>query len=69
VSDTSEIDLQDTTSPDYVNSVALIRLARRYNIDIKDRFLKATTVRKRVKLRDWLYNQVQKTDPNWKAEY
>jgi hypothetical protein len=67
--DTSQIDIQDTNAPDYVDSVALVKLAQRFDIDIKERFLKSNTPKERVELREWVYERVRAIDPGWRAEY
>ena len=67
--DTSTVDIQDTTAPDFVDSVALIKLAQRYSIPIKDKFMAANTPAARVELRDWVYAQIKAANPDWQPEY
>ena len=64
-----DINIQNTAAPDYVDSVALVKLAQRYSIKISDRFMAAKTPKERVALRDWVYDQVRAIDPDWRAEY
>ncbi len=67
--DTSQIDIQNTDDEFYVDSVALVKLAQIYDIEIGDKFMAATTPKERVALRDWVHEQVRAIDPDWRAEY
>ena len=61
--------LTSTDDPDFVDSIALIKLAQRYGISRSKRYPKVKTVKQLAKLRDWVYSEVRKKDPNWKPEY
>jgi hypothetical protein len=63
------VTLQSLDDPKYVDPIALIKLAQRFNIRISDRFVAADTQQKRVALRDWLYAEIKAANPGWVPEY
>jgi len=65
----TDVTLQSLDAPDYVDAIALIKLAQRYNIHISDKFVIADTPKKRVELRNWVYSEVRKVDPKFTPEY
>lgn len=65
----AEVDIQNINDLDYVDAGVMIKLAQRFNISIKDRFMAADTPKKRVELQRWLHEQIKKDNPDWVAEY
>jgi hypothetical protein len=55
--------LRSTEDPDFVDSVALIKLAQRYGISLSERYPAVETRKQLAELRDWVYGEVQKKDP------
>ena len=61
--DSDSVFLRSTDDPDFVDSIALIKLAQKYGIPISERFQATQTRQDLAELRDWVYGEVQKKDP------
>ncbi len=61
--------LTSTDDPEFVDSIQLIKLAQQHGISLTEKYPKVKTVKQLVKLRDWVYAEIRKKDPNWKPEY
>lgn len=56
----STVDIQDSTSPDYVDPIKLINLAKLHDIQITEQFIEANTPGRRVALRNWLNAEIER---------
>jgi hypothetical protein len=61
--------LTSTDDPNFVDSIALIKLAQQHGISLTEKYPKVKTVKQLVKLRDWVYAEVRKKDPKFQPEY
>jgi hypothetical protein len=57
--------LTSTDDPDFVDSIALIKLAQEHDIKISDMYPRVKTLRQLAELRDWIYGEIKRKSPSW----
>jgi hypothetical protein len=57
--------LTSTDDPQYVDSIALIKVAQEHGIKISDMYPRVKTLRQLAELRDWVYGEIKKLNPSW----
>jgi hypothetical protein len=57
--------LTSTDDPEYVDTIALIKLAKSHDISLSERYPQVKTLRQLAELRDWVYAEIRKKNPKW----